>query len=98
MVLRGRRERKPLPGLGDIAIPEHPYRDSAVLHGVLAVAIVVIALVTGVNLGTALVVAPLYFVAATAWSWWRFSQRIRREQEEAAAAAEAAAADADGGS
>jgi Flp pilus assembly protein TadB len=84
-----------LPGLGDIAIPEHPYRDTALLHGVLAGAIVVLALVTGVNLGTALVVAPFYFVSATGWSWWRFSQRIRREQKEAA---QAAAADPGGGS
>jgi hypothetical protein len=75
---RRRRDRQPLAASTATSIPAHPYRDSAILHGVLAGAIVVIALVTSVNLETALVVAPLYFVAATAWSWLRFSQRIRR--------------------
>jgi len=89
---RKRGDRTPLPGLTETPIPEHPYRDTAILHGVLATAIVVLALVTGINLGTALVVAPLYFVAATGWSWWRFSHRIRRER-----AAEAATPDSEGG-
>ena len=91
--LRKRPDREPLPGLPETPIPEHPYRDTAILHGVLAAAIVVIALVTSINLGTALVVAPLYFVAATAWSWWRFSHRIRRER-----ASETATPDSEGGS
>jgi hypothetical protein len=58
-------------------IPERPYRDTAILHGSLGILICVFALVTGGDLGTAAIVAVGYVVVATAWSWWRFSQRIR---------------------
>ena len=59
------------------AIPRRPYRDTTILHGVLAALICAFAFVTGGNLGTAAVVAAAYFVVATMWSWWRLSQRIR---------------------
>jgi hypothetical protein len=57
-------------------LPRHPYRDSAVLHGVLALLIVGIAWLTGGGLGRAAVIGLAYFAAATAWSWWRFRRRI----------------------
>ena len=75
-------------------IPTRPYRDTAILHGVLATMLVVVAVLTGTGLGKAAIVASGYFVAATAWSWWRFSQRIRAAR---AAAAEGAGGDVEGG-
>ena len=68
---RARRERIPLP--------RHPYRDSAIFHGALATLLVAVAWLTGGGVGKALVVGVLYFVLATAWTWWRFRQRERRE-------------------
>jgi Flp pilus assembly protein TadB len=59
--------------------PKRPYRDTAILYAVLAAIIVVVAWVTGGSLGTALVWAVLFFVVATAWSFWRWRDRLRRE-------------------
>lgn len=61
-------------------MPRHPYRDSALLHGVLAVVIVGVTLLTGGNAVTGALVALAYFVIATAWSWVRFSQRLRQAE------------------
>ena len=63
------------------SLPARPYRDSAILNGVLAVAIVGFALLTGGDLGVAVLVAIAFFVVATAWSWWRFRQRIAEQAE-----------------
>jgi hypothetical protein len=71
---RGERPRKPLIGL-----PRHPYRDGALFHGVLALLLVFVAWLTGGGIGRAIVVGALYFVAATAWTWWRFRQRLERQ-------------------
>ena len=60
--------------------PKRLYRDSVVLNVVLAVLIVVISWATGGALGRALVFASLYFVVATAWTWWRFRQRLAKDQ------------------
>jgi len=75
--------------------PKHPYRDTAVLYAVFAVIIIVVTALTGGNVlpgdtghtgvrGTiaragALVVAAIFFVVATAFSWWRW--RVREQQE-----------------
>jgi hypothetical protein len=76
-------------------IPARPYRDTAILHGVLGTVLFVAAVFTGTDLAKSALVAAGYFAAATAWSWWRFSQRIRASR---AAAAEAAGRDAERGS
>jgi hypothetical protein len=68
---RARREKIPLP--------RHPYRDGAIFHGALACLLVLVAWLTGGGIGKALVVGALYFLVATAWTWWRFRQRERRE-------------------
>ena len=78
-----------MPRSDALPIPERPYRDTAILHGVLATVLFVVAVLTGTDLAKAALVAAGYFVAATAWSWWRFSQRIRASRAAAAAAAEA---------
>jgi drug/metabolite transporter (DMT)-like permease len=66
------------PGPPPKTVPRHPYRDTALFHGALAVLIVVIAWASGSNVGKSLVIAGAYFVAATLWSWWRFRERVRR--------------------
>jgi len=57
-----------------------PYRYSVMLIFGLACLIVLIAWATGGDLGRAVVFAALYFVVATAWSWWRTRQRQAKEQ------------------
>jgi hypothetical protein len=47
---------------------------------VLAGLIVAIAAAVGARVVNALVVAAIYFVVATAWSWFRFRQRIRAHE------------------
>ena len=59
-------------------VPKRPYRDSLLLHLALAIVIVLVSWLTGGALGRALVFAAVYFVLATAWSWWRFRQQLGR--------------------
>ena len=67
---------RPRRGDGDLPLPKHPYRDSALLNGVLALLLLVIAWATGGEVVRAIVVALVFFVVATGWSWWRFRRRI----------------------
>jgi drug/metabolite transporter (DMT)-like permease len=69
-------------------IPPRPYRDSALLHGALAVGLLVVSALTDTELAKAAAIAGAYFVAATAWSWFRFRQRIRAQEARARAAEE----------
>ncbi len=62
-----RRERR---------LPRHPFRDSAILYGVLAAIVVAVGLLTNGNVLNAVVVALVFFVAATGYSWWRFKRRL----------------------
>jgi hypothetical protein len=59
-------------------IPAHPYRDTAVVYGVMAVLLVLVAGLSGGDVVRAAAVAVVVFIIATAWSWWRFHERIRR--------------------
>jgi membrane protein implicated in regulation of membrane protease activity len=61
--------------VSDLPPPPRAYRGSAILHGVLALVILVIAALTGGGLVRAVLVALAYFVVATAWTWFRFRQR-----------------------
>ena len=61
-------------------LPKRPYRDTVVFNLVLAALIVLISWATGGALRRAFVFAVLFFVVATAWSWWRFRQRLAREE------------------
>jgi Flp pilus assembly protein TadB len=56
--------------------PRHPYRDSALLYGAMAVVILVVAWLTGGSILRAAVFAGAAFVGATAWSWWRLRERL----------------------
>ena len=64
-------------------LPKHPYRDSALVYGALAVVVVLIALATGGGVARALITAAVVFVVATLWSWrtWRNRLRERAQQE-----------------
>jgi Flp pilus assembly protein TadB len=61
-------------------MPKHPYRDSALLYGALAVLVVVIAVATGGGFVRALVYAVVVFLVATAWSWRSWRNREREER------------------
>jgi hypothetical protein len=60
--------------------PQRPYRDTLVLHAVLAAVIVGGAVLTGGSLERGLVYAAIFFVLATAWSWWRWRERLEAER------------------
>jgi hypothetical protein len=61
-------------------IPRRPYRDSAILYGALAMAIVVVAAATGGDLVRAVLFAVGFFALAMAWSWHRWRTRMRGER------------------
>jgi membrane protein implicated in regulation of membrane protease activity len=72
-------------GRDDRPIPAHPYRDTALVYGVMAVLLIVVASLTGGDKLRAILVAAVFFLVATAWSSWRFRGRIK-EREAARAA------------
>ena len=74
-----RRRRRGAPWETDVPVPQHPYRDSAIVNAVLAGLLLVAAWATGGELGRAVVYAVAFFAIATAWNWWRFRKRIQRE-------------------
>ncbi len=76
-------------GVDERPLPAHPYRDTVVVYGIMAVVLIVIAGLTGGSLVRAFGAGVAFFVLATAWSWWRFRTRIR--EREALDAREAAA-------
>ena len=82
-LLPGRRRRP-----DNRPIPDHPYRDTALVYAGMGVLLVIVASLTGGQALRAIVAAAIFFVIATAWTWWGFRKRIRARDE--AAAAEAA--------
>jgi len=69
MALWKRRDSRP--------IPAHPYRDTALVYGIMAALLVVVALLTGGDALRAILVAAAFFVVATTWTWWKFHGRIK---------------------
>ena len=61
------------------SVPKHPYRDTVLVYGGMAVVVVVIAVLTGGGFARSLVIAGLFFVAATLWTWRSWRLRLRRE-------------------
>ena len=51
-----------------------------IVYGVLAVLIIGMAAATGGDLGKALVIAALFYVAATAWSLASWRRRLRKRR------------------
>jgi uncharacterized membrane protein YgcG len=68
------------------ALPAHPYRDAMLVYGFMAVVLVVVAVATGGEPLRAVIAAVAFFVLATAWSSWRFRERIKRREAAARAA------------
>jgi Flp pilus assembly protein TadB len=62
-------------------IPKRPFRDSAIFYAVLAVLVVVVAVATGGSVLRAVAFAAAAFVLATAFSWWRWHVRLKREAQ-----------------
>ena len=62
-------------------MPERAFRDSAIFYAVLACAIVGFGVLTDNDLAQTIVIAVVFFVLATGYSWWRFRQRLAREGE-----------------
>ncbi len=77
-------------------IPNHPYRDSALVYGGLAVVLIVFTAATGgpllpkdssgggllgaIGRFGALTLACVFFVVATAFSWWKWRARLEEER------------------
>jgi hypothetical protein len=58
------------------ALTARPYRDAALVHGVLAAVIVALGWATGTHVGRAGALAGGYFALATGWTWWRVRRRL----------------------
>jgi len=76
--VRQRRLKWDAPG--ERSIPKHPYRDTALVYGGMAIVVVLIAWATGGDVLKAFLVAGLFFVAATLWTWRNWRNRLRAER------------------
>jgi hypothetical protein len=74
-----------------LPLPKRPFRDSAIFYGVLSMLFVLVVWATGGavlprwddeqrEIG-GLLIAIVFFLVATAYSWWRFKQRIEEEEQ-----------------
>ena len=64
--------------MSDLPPPGQTYRATAILYAILSLLIVLVAALSGGGLVKAAIVAALFFVLATGWSWFRLRQRERR--------------------
>ena len=60
-------------------MPQGAFRNSAIFYAVLACAVVGFGILTGNDLTQTIIIAVVFFVIATGYSWWRFRQRLARE-------------------
>jgi membrane protein implicated in regulation of membrane protease activity len=60
--------------------PKHPYRDTLVVYGALAVIVVLVAWATGGAVAKAAVIAVIFFVVASAWNVYRWRTKARAAQ------------------
>ena len=78
---RGAERRAVITDIDEqIPVPKRPYRNSAIFYGVLSVLLVVVAFATGGDLVRAVIFGVGFFVVATAWSWWRFHQKLEQQR------------------
>jgi ammonia channel protein AmtB len=75
--------KKPFWQAYERPVPTHPFRDTAIIYGVLAGLVVAIAAATGVNLVKAVIIAVVVFLGSTIYSWWYWRDRLRKRDEEA---------------
>ena len=65
--------------------PTHPYRDTLLVYGGLAVVVVLLGWATGGSLARSIIVAAIVWIAACTWSFARWHRRLRREAARRAA-------------
>jgi hypothetical protein len=58
----------------------HPYRDSAIVYGVLAALVILIAVLTGGRVAWSIVLGIGAFLLAMGWTWWRLRQQAQRRR------------------
>ena len=73
------RPRRLQWGLPESPTPKHPYRDTLIIYGVLALVIVLIAWATGGGVARAIVIAMFFYVVASVWSITRWRMRLRSD-------------------
>jgi membrane protein DedA with SNARE-associated domain len=72
-------------------LPKRPFRNSAIFYGVLSILLILIVWATGGavlprwddgerEVG-GLLIAILFFLVATSYSWWRFQKRIGEQEQ-----------------
>ena len=61
-------------------MPKRPFRDSAILYGVLAAILLVVGIASGRGVVASVVVAFAVFAVATSYAWWRFQRRIDKKE------------------
>jgi hypothetical protein len=69
-------------GLPEAGVPKRPVRDTLVLYGVLSAIILLIAWLTGGALDRALVIVPVFYVVASAWTISRLRARARQRADQ----------------
>jgi hypothetical protein len=60
--------------------PKHPYRDTAIVYAGMSSVVVIVAALTGGDILKAVLIAGLFFVAATLWTWRSWRNRLRARQ------------------
>jgi uncharacterized membrane protein YhaH (DUF805 family) len=61
-------------------LPKHPYRDTALVYGGMSAFVVLLAALTGGDVGQAIVIAVFVFLVATLWTWRHWRNRLRVRQ------------------
>jgi uncharacterized protein (DUF58 family) len=64
--------------MSDLPPAGQTYRATAILYAILSLLIVLVAALSGGGLAKAAIIAVVFFVVATGWSWFRLRQRERR--------------------
>jgi hypothetical protein len=67
-------------GMPDQPPPKHPYRDTLLVYGGLAIIVVLAAWATGGDVRKAAIIAALFFVIATTWNLVRWRARVREAE------------------
>jgi membrane protein implicated in regulation of membrane protease activity len=62
------------------SLPKHPYRDTALVYGGMSIVVVLVALLTGGDMGKAILIAVSFFVVATLWTWRNWRNRLRAQR------------------
>ncbi len=65
------------------ALPKHPYRDTAIIYGCMAAIVFVLGVATGRwSLWKVAALSVGFFLAATAYGWWRVREKIEAQEKE----------------